>query len=110
MPDPHQYIEFVFVDRDANEFVSLGGAGLQPAEARRQFEALPNGCDGPFIADFHDGFGNVVDTVSVAWETVEERLGAAIGHLIGRGRERLGARHAEMAEALGAMRQARAGA
>ncbi len=97
---PGGYVQFVYADVDANEFVNLGGAGWDTAqEARRHFEALPE-ADGEvyIMADLLDEEMSIIDDRRVSVETVESRLGEPLAALIARGREENRRREAQFRE------------
>lgn len=83
-------VQFVFADREANEFVTLGGAGFtSPELARREFEALPRATsETSIVADLLDEDAAIVDDCYVTRETVEAKLGELFEALFERGRER----------------------
>lgn len=93
---PAGYVQFVYCDVEANEFVTLGVAGwLTEAEVLREFTALPAVEESDIVADRLDADETIVEDRYVTRETVEAKLGEPFDVLLARGKAENRRRQAE---------------
>lgn len=81
------YLQIVLADDEANEFVTLGGAGFATmAETRRQFALVPAVKDSDLILDLVRGEGGIVDDKYIDHSTAERLLGDSFTNLVAAGK------------------------
>jgi len=78
------YLQITFVDTEANEFRTVGGAGfLTMAETRRRFRDVPALDDSDLILDLLDRNGDILDDKPISRAVAEALLGEPLRAALG---------------------------